>query len=274
MSKEQLPLADESESAKLSKDIDTAQEARYEARDELADAVITAKRKIPAHLSLVGTLRFNRPDEFSVKAHLPNGYEKWVPVTEEGFEDAKEGNEMQVSLRPWEQEKYVSQLEQLVEKADNFDDLKAHFLSFGEIYDRNCRYDIEGLVEELNYIQEAKNGNEELAFVFLPEIAGLKEKVIAFKGETGKNPTASEGPDGMSDEDLVKTYQAIQQTIGKLISSRDSIEKNIDYSGRTKGEFQAIHERTQRRIEDAFGILGRYRDEIDSRGLRASTLGK
>jgi hypothetical protein len=274
MSKEQLPSADEHGSSEASKGIAATHEARYEAQEELANGTIVAKRKTPAHLALVGTLRFNRPDEFDVKVHLPNGYNKWVPVSKEGFENVKDGDEMQVSLRPWEQERYVSELEQIVEKASSFDDLKARFLSFGEIYDRNCRYSIENLVETLSYIQAAKNGTEEISFVFLPEIAGLKEKVVALKGKTGKSAGALEKPEEMSDEYLVKTYQAIQQEIARLISTRDSIEKNLDYSGRTEDEFQAIQKRSQRKIEDAFGVLGTYRDAIDARGLKARTLGE
>jgi hypothetical protein len=78
----------------------------------------------------------------------------------------------------------------------------------------------------------------------------------------------------MSDEDLVNTYKGIQLQIGNLISTRDSIEKNIDYATGSKTDFHEIHQRVQEQIEDAFAVLGKYRQIIDDRGLRVSTLGE
>jgi hypothetical protein len=71
----------------------------------------------------------------------------------------------------------------------------------------------------------------------------------------------------------VSAYKAIQFRISSLISTRDSIEKNIEHARGAKENLQGIHDRAQVQIEDAFAVLGKYRQVIDERHLQASTLG-
>ena len=153
----------------------------------------------------------------------------------------------------------------------SFDDLKAGLLSFEKISDRRRDYSIDDLVETLNHIQDESGS---ASFAFLPDIPGLKEKVISFKGESGKDTAIHVNLEDMSDDDLVNTYKDIQLQISNLIATRDSIEKNIDHAAGSKADFRVVHDRSQDKIEDAFAVLGKFRQMIDDRGLRASTLGE
>jgi hypothetical protein len=274
MFKEHLPSADDPERTKPIEDSQASSEPKDKTREVLAKGTVVAKQEDPGYWSMVGSSHFYFPDTYSVKVELPDGFEKWLNVTEAAFEELKEGDEAVVPLKPWEQQEYVSELERIVEKATSFDDLKSGFLSFGKIQDRSRDYSIDDLVETLNHIQERKGGSIGASFSFLPEINGLKEKVMAFKGDEGKSWAVLGNPEDMSDEDLVRTYKAIQLEISNLISRRDSIERNIDQSGSARADFQKVQERIQTEIENAFAVLGNYRHVIDERGLQTITLGE
>jgi hypothetical protein len=235
-------------------------------------ARVLAKRQFDAHWSIVGRSHFHFPPTYDIKVSLPNGREKWIGVSLHEFEALNENEMISIPVRPWEREEYVLKLKAVFNNAGSIDDLKVGLLAM-DLEDEHQTFSVDEIVEVLDNIEQGANVNAAIAF--LPDVSGLKERLLALMAaRKGSETVESTDPAQMSDLDLVKTYQALQDRVSGLITKRDSLLGSVAKARNAKESLQELQERIQARIEEAFVILGNYREIIDRRKLQAKPLGE
>jgi hypothetical protein len=239
--------------------------------ESVVHATVIEKAESEGEWSIV-PFNYASSNTHSVKIILPNGKEKWIGVSTEQFNAIDVGEEIAYELEPWEDESYTAQLQQAVERAHSFDELKAG-LGALDVMDERQRYSIDNIVEDLNNIEQGTDNA--IAIRFLPDIPGLKEKLVEFTAVRKHEADRVEiiNPDELSDDDLLAEYRTLQERINDFITKRDALDQGITRAHVAKQDLTDTQERLQRRIEDGFEVLGRFRDVIDGRGLLAKGLG-
>jgi hypothetical protein len=275
MSPEGLPPDNKLDPSHLSERDADAPASEDENRESIAKATIIAKQEIAGHWALVGLSHFYFPPAHNIKVSLPNGRDRWLNVSASEFSGLHEGETISLLVKPWERAEYALRISEIVEHADSFDDLKAGFRSLN-VSDQPSRNNIDDLLALLDDIEKgAAHSSESATYMLIPDVPGLKEKIAALKaGSRYPGIEESADPTQLPNEILLTAYKEVQAVIRDLIAKRDSFDHAAEEPQGANVDDLKPQERIQRRIEEAFAVLGSYRQVIDKRGLNAKTMGE